>query len=90
MDRRCGIADRLQGIDLVLHEGHEGRDHHVGCLTDEGRQLVAEALAAARGHHHQRVAAGESRGDRFRLQRPQPVEAPPSREDVRDLRFAER
>jgi hypothetical protein len=61
VDRRRRVADRLEGIDLVLHQGDERRDHDVGRLAHERRQLVAEALAAARGHHDQRVAAGERR-----------------------------
>jgi hypothetical protein len=39
-----------------------GRDHHrhalPGALAGDGRHLVAQALAAAGGHQHQRVAAG--------------------------------
>jgi hypothetical protein len=84
VDRRGRVADRLQRIDLVLHQGDERRDHDVGRLPDQRRQLVAEALAPSRRHDDERVAAGEGRRDRLGLQRPEPVEAPPAAEHLGD------
>jgi len=49
------------GADLVVHQRDQGRDHHrhavAGALARDRRDLVAQRLAAARGHQHQRVAA---------------------------------
>jgi hypothetical protein len=53
-------SELAERVDLVLHEGDEGRDHHADTFSSEGRDLVAEALAAARGHQNERVPA---RGD---------------------------
>ncbi len=46
-----------QRIDLVLHEGDERRDDDSAAGSQQGRNLVAEAFAAAGGHEHQGVAA---------------------------------
>ena len=50
----------MQCTHLVVHERDERR-HHDGdavarTLARNGRNLVAERLAAARGHEHQRIA----------------------------------
>ena len=50
-------AELLQRGHLVLHERDERRDHQRRALAQEGGHLVAERLAAAGGHQHQRVAA---------------------------------
>jgi hypothetical protein len=46
--------------------------------------LVAEALAAARWHDHQAVAASNASGDRFGLQRAESVEPPDALDIVKD------
>ena len=51
------FAEVSHGVDLVFHEGYQGR-HHDGCTFQEHcRQLVAERLAAAGGHNHKGVVA---------------------------------
>jgi len=82
MERRRRVADRLEGIDLILHQGHQRRDHDVGGVAHEGWQLVAEALAASGRHYHERIPPGERRVDRLGLERPQCLEAPPPPEHV--------
>ena len=56
-----GHASFVQRVHLVLHEGDERRDDQrdaaPGPLAGDGRNLVAQRFAAARGHEHQRVAA---------------------------------
>ena len=54
-----GDAAGLQGIDLILHQGDERRDDQGQSVEEEGRQLVAEALAAAGGEDRQGRAPGE-------------------------------
>jgi hypothetical protein len=58
--RHAGFVERA---DLVVHQRDQRRDHQMvtplpGALAGDGRNLVAQALAAAGGHQHQRVAAG--------------------------------
>lgn len=48
---------------LVLHQGDEGRDDDAGLAGDDGRQLIAEAFAAAGGHDGGHVAAIEQATD---------------------------
>ena len=86
VDGRRRIADRLEGVDLILHEGDEGRDDHVGRAVHERRQLVAEALAPARRKHDERVTAREGGPEGVGLEGAQGVEAPPAREHVGDPR----
>lgn len=50
-------AERPQGVDLVLHERDQRGDHDAGPRPDQGGDLVAEGLATAGGHEHDRVAA---------------------------------
>ena len=42
---------------LIVHEGDERRHHHAHTVAQQRRNLVAQRLAAAGGHQHQRVAA---------------------------------
>ena len=46
-----------QGVDLVLHQRDQGRDYHRQALLHQRGHLVTEALAAAGGHHGERVPA---------------------------------
>jgi hypothetical protein len=50
-------AQRAQRVDLVLHEGDQRRDDDPDTGPHERRDLVAQRLAAAGRHEHQRVAA---------------------------------
>ncbi len=52
-------AERLQRVDLIVHQGDERRDHHAGARPDQRGYLVAKGLAAAGWHQHQRVAAAD-------------------------------
>jgi hypothetical protein len=57
--RRVRHGALQQGVDLVLHQGDEGRDDHREAPLHEGRDLVAQALPAARRHDRQRVPSFE-------------------------------
>jgi len=58
VELRGAHAEFAECGDLVVHEGDEWRDHDADGRPHEGGDLVAERLAAARGHEHQRVTAG--------------------------------
>ncbi len=49
-----GVA---HGVHLVLHQRYQRRHHNGYALADHGGQLVAQALAAARGHDDKGVVA---------------------------------
>ena len=44
-------------VDLVLHQRDQRRNDDPHPRTQQGRNLVAQRLAAAGGHQHQRIAA---------------------------------
>src|SRR5262249_7571350 len=52
-----------QRLHLVGHERDERRDDHSGARPDQRRDLVAQRLAAARRHEHERVTAGDDVAD---------------------------
>ncbi len=56
VQERGAHADHTERIHLVLHQGDERRDDHAGALADERGHLVAQRLAAAGRHEHDRVA----------------------------------
>ena len=82
MERRRRVTDRLEGIDLVLHQSDKRRDHHVGRVAHQRWQLVAKAFAPPRWHHDERIPAGKRCVDRLGLERPQRLESPPPPEHV--------
>ena len=45
--------------DLVLYQGDERGDDDGDAGSHDGRQLIAQALAAARGHEHEAVSLAE-------------------------------
>jgi hypothetical protein len=72
IDRRRLRASLPESIDLVLHEREQGRDHHgEAAFKEQGRHLVAEALAAAGGHDGERVPLGQHGGDDLGLAGPE-------------------
>jgi len=70
-----GDAAALQLAHLVLHQGHQGRDHHHQSLAHEGRQLITERLASPGGKHRQAVPAGQQRLHHGPLARPEALPA---------------
>ena len=60
-----------QGVDLILHQGDEGGDHHPQTGPQQRRDLVAERLAAAGGLEHQAIAARHYLLDDIELTRPE-------------------
>jgi hypothetical protein len=45
------------GVDLILHQGDQRRYDDRNAVHQHGRQLVAQRLAAARGHQHESILA---------------------------------
>ena len=64
-------AQRVELLHLVLHQGDQGRDDDGQAGEDQGRELVAQRLAAPGRHDHQRILPGEDVGDDFALQGPE-------------------
>ena len=61
-------ARLLQGGDLVGHQRDQRRDDEAEAGPHQRRDLVAQALAAARRQHGQRTAAGQHLADHAGLQ----------------------
>ncbi len=62
--QELGVHARfVQRADLVVHQRDQGRHHDrdamSGALSGDRRNLIAQRLAAAGGHQHQRVAAAD-------------------------------
>ena len=53
------LAQAVDHIHLVLHQRNERRDDDGRAFHDERRQLIAQTLAAAGRHQHERVVAGQ-------------------------------
>ena len=62
-----GSPSACKLIDLVLHQGDQRRDDQRQPVQRHGRQLVAEALAAAGRHDAQAVPPGQHGRDHFPL-----------------------
>ncbi len=63
--QRAGVdADLTQGGHLVVHQRDQRRDDNRGAGPYQGRHLVADAFAAARGHQHQGIAPCHDMVDR--------------------------
>ena len=71
VDEPGGDAVGVQGVHLVFHQGNQGGNHQGNAGEKQRRQLVAQGFAAAGGHQHQAVAAGQGMADNFLLQRPE-------------------
>ena len=55
--QRAGVhPDLAQRRHLVVHQRDQRRDDHRGARPNQRRHLIADALAAAGRHQHQRVA----------------------------------
>ena len=64
-------AGVLQGHDLILHERDERRDDERQPRQQQGGQLIAKALAAARRHDAEHIAPGQDRVDKRLLPLPE-------------------
>ena len=64
-------AGVLQGHDLILHERDERRDDERQPRQQQGWQLIAKALAAARRHDAEHIAPGQDRVDKRLLPLPE-------------------
>ena len=67
IQERRAYAELPQGADLILHQRDERRDDKTDSGLNDGRQLVAQGLAAACGHDDQRIAARERGGENLFL-----------------------
>ena len=54
-------APPLQLQNLILHQGHQRRDHHHQSPADQRRQLITKGLTTACREHSQGVAPGQNR-----------------------------
>ena len=63
LGRQAGVqelgadAELTQRRHLILHQGDERADDDGGAVAEQGRDLIAQRLAAAGGHDDERVAA---------------------------------
>ena len=75
-------AERAQGVDLVLHQRDQRRDDHTDAVADQRGDLVAQRLAAAGRHQHERVTAAADVLDDLRLVAPEGVVTEDAVQDV--------
>ena len=68
-------AELAQRRHLVLHQGDQRADDDRGAGAQQGRDLVAQRLAAARGHHDEGVAAVHDAAHDLLLLAPEGAEA---------------
>ena len=78
---RGGDARRVERVHLVLHQRDERGDDDREAGADDGGELEAEALAAARGQEGDHVAPGEGVADDLLLERAERGEAEALLED---------
>ena len=82
---RRGYAAYPESIDLILHQGDERRDHQRVPVHGQCGELVAEGLAPARWHEHQRVVARKHVGNNLFLQGEKSVKPEVGLEEGQDL-----
>ena len=56
-----GDSTSLEGVDLILHQRDQRRDHDRRSLEQSRRKLEAKAFASARRHYSQRVLPTKKR-----------------------------
>ena len=76
MDGHSPYAAGFKVLDLVFHEGYQGRDHKGYSVLHEGRHLEAHALAASRWEDGKDVTALQCIGDYLLLHGPEGLVAP--------------
>ncbi len=57
------LGEGAHGVDLILHQGDQGRNDDGHALHEQRRQLVAQRFAAARRHQHKRILSFEHVAD---------------------------
>jgi hypothetical protein len=67
VQRRGAHAELPERRHLVLHQRDQRRHHDGDARPAQGRDLVAQRLAATGRHQHQRVTAGDQVADDLRL-----------------------
>ena len=68
----------LQVLDLVFHQGDQGRDHNADALAHQRRNLETNALSAAGRQDGQHVPPRKRFPDDFRLHRTETLISPMS------------
>ena len=84
IEKRGGHATGLEGVDLVLHQRDERRDHDRQARTGERGQLKTEGFAAAGGQQREDIFTDEVGLDDFTLQRPERGVAESGLEELRE------
>jgi hypothetical protein len=56
VEEACAHAQCAERVHLILHEGDQRGDHHPDAGAHQCGDLIAERLASAGRHEHQRVA----------------------------------
>ena len=73
VDERGRQTEVVQRIDLVAHQGNQGRYDQSHTRAERGGNLVAHGLACAGGHHAQDIASGKQNLDNSLLPGPKRV-----------------
>ena len=57
MGQPLSLAETVDEVHLVLHQGDEWRNDDGHAVHEQRRELIAQALAATRGHEHEDVVS---------------------------------
>ena len=71
VDERGPNAGLAQGSDLILHQGDERRNDDANAVSRDGRDLVAETLAASGRHQYECITAADDAVDDLFLLAPE-------------------
>ena len=74
IEERRRHADLFEAVDLVLHQGDQGRNDDREPVVGDRRKLIAQRLAAARGKERQDIMPREKALDDFPLVRAKRLE----------------
>jgi len=66
-----GNAAALQLTHLVLHQGHQRRDHEDQALSQQGRKLITQGFTSPGWQHREAIAPRQQGLDHLALARPE-------------------
>ena len=82
VERGGAHAELRERLDLVAHERDQRRHHDRDTGPAQRRNLIAQRLAEAGRHQHQRIAAGDDVVDNLGLEAPERIEPENRAQDV--------